>query len=156
MTSTLSDGTAVLACSPPPGLGSHVITAVYGGTANYVGSTCAPFTEAVVPAATTVSLSVSATAIAYGQAETLTAAVSSVLPSTVTPTGGTVTFTDEATSTTLGTANLTAGSAAVTINSLTAGKHTILATYHGDGLDFLGSTAGLAAGRIRTVAGNGT
>ena len=135
-TATLSGGTAVLACSPPLGLGSHTITAVYGGTANYAGSTSAPLAEAVVPAATKVSLSVSATAITYGQAETLTATVSTAMPSTVTPTGGTVTFTDQTTSATLGTATLTAGTAAITINSLTAGKHTILAAYHGDGLDF--------------------
>ena len=77
------------------------------------------------------------------------------MPSAATPTGGTVTFTDQATSATLGTATLTAGTATITINSLTAGAHGIIATYNGDGLDFLGSSASLGVGDIGTVAGNG-
>ena len=50
---------------------------------------------------------------------------------------------------------MTAGTAAITVNSLTAGVQGITATYSGDGLYFLGSSGGLPLGSINTVAGDG-
>ena len=63
----------------------------------------------------------------YGQAVTLTAAVSST---SGTPTG-TVVFTDTSTSTTLGSAALISGTASISVSSLAAGTHSITATYQG-------------------------
>jgi autotransporter-associated beta strand protein len=153
-TATLARGMAFFTDSSLA-LGSHTITAVYGGDATFTGSTSGPLSEVVAPLATITSLSAAARAITYGQAETLTATVSGLLSGTATPTGGTVTFADQATSATLGTATLAAGTASITISSLTAGMHEIVATYHGDGRYFLGSSASLSLGPIGTVAGNG-
>src|SRR5208337_5683532 len=89
-------------------------------------------------------------------AETLTATVSSSLTGAGIPNGGTVTFTDQATSAPLGMATLIAGKASITITSLTPGAHGIIATYQGDGLHFLGSSGRLPLGSINTVAGNGS
>ena len=127
-------------------VGSHTITAVYGGDATFTGSTSAALAEVVTPLATITSLSDSARSITYGQAGDPHGHGQPPVRSAATPTGGTVTFTDQATSATLGTATLTAGTAAITINSLTAGMHGIIATYHGDGLYFQGSSASLPWG----------
>ena len=101
---------------------------------------------------TSISLNVSANSVTYGSTETITATVATRLQ-TGTPTGS-VTFTDQATSAILGTAALTAGTASITINSLTAGTHAIVASYDGDGLDFLGCSSP-PVGQISTIAGNG-
>ena len=57
-------------------------------------------------APTSLVLLTSAPSITYGQSETLTATVSPVASGTGTPNDGTVTFVDQATSTTLGTVNV--------------------------------------------------
>ncbi len=153
-TATLTRGMALFTDSSLA-LGSHTITAVYGGNGTFTGSTSSLLPEVVIPLATVTSLSDSARSITYGQTETLTATVRGLIPGTAMPTGGTVTFTDQATSATLGTAFLAAGTAAIKIHSLTAGTHGIVATYHGDGLYFQGSSGSLPLGTIGTVAGNG-
>ena len=152
-TATLVRGMALFTDSSLA-LGSHSIAAVYGGDATFSGSTSSAVVEIVSPLATITSLSASASSSTYGKAETLTATIRGVAPGAAAP-AGTVTFTDQATSATLGTATLTAGTAAITIDSLTAGGHEIVATYAGDGPDILGSSTGLALGPIGTIAGNG-
>ncbi len=151
---TLSRGTATFTDSALAA-GNHTITAVYNRTLPFNVSTSSPLAVSVAPMATSTSLIDSASSISYGNQETLTAVVT-VTGNTATPTGGTVTFTDQATSATLGTAPLVAGTAALVNDSLTAGTHGIVATYSGDGLDYLGSNAALAIGQIATYAGNGT
>ena len=89
----------------------------------------------------------------------LTAAVIAVEPSGATPTGGTVTFVDQTTSTILGSATLTGGTAAITVASLAAGSHTIITTYSGDGASFSGSDGSTTVNPtsiIMTVAGDGS
>ena len=79
-----------------------------------------------VGAPSTVVLSSSNSSVAVGTSVTITA--------TITPTSGTgsVTFTDNTTGQSLGTAAVSAGQAAITTSALAAGTHNITASYSGD------------------------
>lgn len=120
--------------------GTHTITAVYSGDANFSSSTSAALTEHIVMAASTTTLAASATSVAIGTSVTFTATVSSSLTSPA-PTG-TVQFYDG--STKLGSAvTLTAGRASYSTSSLAAGTHTITAVYSGDSNFSSSTSAGL-------------
>ncbi|MFP5230138.1 MAG: FG-GAP-like repeat-containing protein [Acidobacteriota bacterium] len=121
--------------------GAHSITAVYGGDANFSGSTSTAVTVTVTAApvltATTTALTASATSAQTGTSITFNATVTPA-SGTAMPTG-TVTFTDGAS--TLGTGTLSAGgSATYSTSSLAAGSHSITAVYSGDS-NFSGSTS---------------
>ncbi len=121
--------------------GSHTITAVYSGDANYNTSTSPSLTQTVTKADTTTTLTSSAGTTTYGQSVTFTATVSPVAPATGTRTG-TVTFKDGAT--TLGTATINASGVATyttTTLSAVASPHSVTATYNGD-TNFNTSTSG--------------
>ena len=108
-------------------VGSHSITAVYGGDTNFPTSTSAVLTQTVSQSqGATVGLTSSANPSVTGQPVTFTAAVTG---SGGTPTGN-VTFKDAGA--VLGTVALVASSAALTTSSLTAGGHSITAIYNGD------------------------
>ncbi len=139
-TATLVSGKAVLATSSLAA-GTHRVTAVYGGTTGFAGSSSAPVALTVAPAsarqAAQVTLSASATSAAEGQAVTFTAAVRAS-SGTVTPTG-TVTFRDG--SVIVGTVTLVNGSASLTLRTLKAGSHSLTATYSGDARFLAASSA---------------
>jgi YVTN family beta-propeller protein len=97
-------------------VGTHTITAVYGGSLNFATSTSAVLTQTVNRAATTTTLASSANPSALGQAATFTATVSG--PGGV-PTG-TVTFLEGNTSIGTGTLNAS-GQAVFTTSSLAIG-----------------------------------
>ena len=122
-TGNLSNGTAIFSASTLA-VGSHTLTASYGGDANYAASTSNSVTESVGLSTTTTSLSVTPTSSTFGQPVTLTSTVS---PASAT---GTVTFQDG--STTLGSVTLSGGTATLTTSSLAAGNHTLTASYGGD------------------------
>ncbi len=124
-TATLVNGKATFSTSSLS-VGSHTITAVYGGSTSVTGSTSAGLTESVTKAATRTTLKASATSIHVGQAVTFTATVAST--TTGTPTG-TVTF--KSGSKVLGTATLVNGTATFSTTALTAGSHKITAVYGG-------------------------
>jgi autotransporter-associated beta strand protein len=109
-------------------LGTHTITAVYGGDMNFTTSTSLPFSQNVLPPTMT-TLTASPNPSQYGQPVTFTVTVAPVAPGTGTPTGM-VTFQEGAT--VLGTATLSGGSATFTTSALAAGQHAITATYQGD------------------------
>jgi hypothetical protein len=110
-------------------IGSHAITAVYAGDANYVGSTSGAVSE-VISLATSSSVLVASTTNPIAlKPVTLTATLSS---NGGTPTG-TVTFMDGATA--IGTGNLANGVASITTSTLAVGTHTITAVYGGDAKD---------------------
>ena len=133
-TGTLSGGTATFTTS---GLtaGTHSITAIYGGDANFAGSTSPVLTQTVNKAASSTSVASSNNPSISGTAVTFTATVTS--SATGTPTG-TVTFQDGASA--LGTGTLSGGTATFTTSGLTAGTHSITAIYGGDA-NFAGSTS---------------
>jgi hypothetical protein len=136
-TATLSGGSATFSTSALSAAG-HSITVSYGGDGNFTASTSATLTQTVNQAATTASVASSANPSVFGQSVTFTATVNASAPGAGTPTG-TVTFMDG--STTLGTANLSGGSAAFSTSALAVAGHSITASYGGDA-NFTGNTSG--------------
>ncbi len=139
-TVTFMDGTATLGTAPLSGgvanfttsaliPGQYAISAVYGGDADFTGSSSSAINQVVDQASTSTTLSSSANPVVFGQIVTFTALVTADFPGTGTPTG-TVTFKDG--TTTLGTADLRAGAAAFSTSALAVGTHSITAVYTGD------------------------
>jgi uncharacterized delta-60 repeat protein len=117
---------------------SHGITAVYGGDANFTGSTSAVLTQTVNKAVTTVALTSSPNPSTNGTTVTFTATISAVAPGAGIPTGMVV-FKDGATTITGVTVNA-AGVATLNYAGLAAGTHSITAFYSGDA-NFAGSSS---------------
>jgi len=122
----LISGTAMFSTSTLS-IGSHSLTASYGGDTNDAPSSSQAVTETVGQTVTTTSLKAVPASSSPGQSVTLTASVS---PATAT---GTVTFLDG--STTLGSAPLTAGTASISVSTLSTGNHSLTASYGGDAND---------------------
>jgi len=142
-TGTISGGNAMYVISTLTA-GSHLIDAVYGGDANYNGSTSSPLTQTVNHANTSVTVASSTNPSAYGSSVTFTATVS---PSSAT---GTIAFNDG--STTLGTAAIASGSATYSTSALSAGSHSITAAYGGDSNDN-GSTSSALTQTVQSSSG---
>jgi hypothetical protein len=126
-------------------IGTHAITATYGGDTAYSTATSGPLSQVIGKLPTNTVLSQTAGAQVTNSTVTFTATVSATVP---TPTG-TVTFLDG--TTVLGTAALNTnggagggsqltGTASITISTLAGGSHTITAVYSGDN-SFLTSTS---------------
>ncbi|MFZ0478066.1 MAG: Ig-like domain repeat protein [Terriglobales bacterium] len=110
-------------------VGKHTIEASYAGNSPFEASS-KTVTQTVTVLATTTTLISSPNPSTSGETVTLTATVEATESSEV-PTGS-VTFTDETTSTTLGTGTLNAsGEATLSTITLAVGKHTIKAVYVG-------------------------
>jgi sugar lactone lactonase YvrE len=123
-------------------VGSHSLSAGYGGNTNYLPSTSPSIAETLLTAVTSTALASSLTPSIAGTPVTLTA--------TVTGTGGiptgTVTFLSGAT--TLGTGALNArGVATLATSSLAVGQDTLTAVYGGDSKD----TASTSPALLQTV-----
>jgi hypothetical protein len=112
-------------------LGSHSITALYGGDSNFPSATSAVASISVVQGTDAVALASSSNSVTAGKSVTFTATVSNtVTGDTLVPTG-TVTFKDG--STVLGSPALNAsGVATFATTTLAVGSHTITAQYAGD------------------------
>jgi YVTN family beta-propeller protein len=136
----LTSGTAALATTSLP-VGSHLISAAYGGDDNYAPSTSAAVTQVVNPATTSTTLTSSANPSLPGQSVTFTASVPAI--------GGTVTFKDG--STTLETVGLVSGAASYTSATLTNGNHPITASYSGN-TDFAASDSATLTESVGLVA----
>src|SRR5207245_1586146 len=134
-TGTLSGGTATFTTSALTA-GTHSITAIYGGDANFTGSTSPILTQTINQTASSSAVVTSSNNPSIiGTAVTFTASVTSPVTGTLT---GTVTFQDGASA--LGTGTLSGGTATFTTSGLTAGTHSITAIYGGDA-NFAGSTS---------------
>ena len=130
-------------------VGTHSITAVYGGDSTFSGSTSSVLSQTVTGnagGATSTSISSSPNPANSGQAVTFTATVTSSGSGNL---SGSVTFEDGAT--TLGSAELNQGRATLTISSLAVGAHSITAVYGGDST-FSGSTSPVLTQTIGTGA----
>jgi hypothetical protein len=136
----LSKGVAMLT-SKAILAGSHTITAVFAGTANFLGSTSNVVSQAVSAANTAVTLGstpASGSTVTYGSPVTLAASVTDGGTGLV-PTGM-VEFLDETTM--LGIVSLNGqGTATFTTRSLARGSHGITAVYLGTA-NFNGSNSG--------------
>ncbi|MBF0554787.1 MAG: Ig-like domain repeat protein, partial [Nitrospirae bacterium] len=106
-------------------VGTHSITAAYGGDTNNSSSTSAALNQAINAITTATTLVSSLNPSTYGTSVTFTATVTGTSPT------GTVTFKDG--TTTLGTASLnSSGQASYSTSSLAAGSHLITAVYSGN------------------------
>ncbi|MGA2739934.1 MAG: Ig-like domain repeat protein [Bryobacteraceae bacterium] len=132
-TGTLSGGVAALSTSGL-GAGTEAVVAVYGGDANFGTSTSKPVKQVVSRATSAITLTSSPNPSEFGKPVTFDAAVAPQFSGTPT---GTVVFKDG--TTTLKNVTLNGGTASFTASGLTAGSHTITATYNGS-VDFVGST----------------
>jgi hypothetical protein len=131
-TKPLNSGTAIFTTSIlPPGL--NTITAVYGGSSKFAGSTSTPINQSVL-AETNTTLSSSPNPSTYGQPVTFTAVVAS--QSGAPPNGEIVSFMKG--KTVLGTGALSDGSASLTTSTLKVGTTSVTAVYGGDS-NFAGS-----------------
>ncbi len=150
-TITFFDGSAVLASMPLNNageaqlsipnfaIGTHNLSAQYGGDAGNVKATSNTVAEQITPANTVTVISSNSSDPMIGSPLTLVATV--VSNAGAQPTG-TVQFTDGAA--VLGTANVDgSGTASLTINTLTPGAHSIVATYNGDTNDAVSHSTAL-------------
>ena len=140
---TFEDGTTVLGTVNLDGTGtatlttatllagSHTLTALYDGDANYLPSQSSPLYEGINQEASTTTLTPSASPAVFGQPIVFTATVGPTFSGIPAPTG-TVTFYEG--QTVLGTAALSGGTATFTDASLAVGTYTnnITASYGGD------------------------
>jgi Big-like domain-containing protein len=136
----LSAGKAALTISTLA-MGSHSITATYGGDGNFNGSSGA-LTQAIRQTTSTTVASSNNPSV-FGQAVHFTATVT---PNTVT---GTVTFRNGAV--VLGTSSVTLGKATLSTSTLAVGAHAITATYNGSTI-FLASTSAVLAHAVNKAA----
>jgi hypothetical protein len=128
-------------------VGSHTISATYGGNVNYLPSSSANLTQTVNKAASRMVVTSSGTPAAVGTTTVFTATVTAVAPGAGTP-AGTVQFVidgvDVGTPATLNSS----GQAAYGTSTLVVGAHTVSARYLGDG-NFTASTSRGITQRIR-------
>ncbi len=138
-TGTLSNaGVATLSVSSLS-VGTHPsLTAQYGQSSNFNGSTSLTTQTTINKASTSSSVTSSANPSVFGQSITLTATIAAAAPGAGTPTG-TVSFFDGVTL--LGTANLNnSGVATLTTSALSTAAHAINISFAGDG-NFLSSSS---------------
>jgi hypothetical protein len=137
------------------GAGTYDITAVYGATTEYAGSSSTAVVLVVNGAPTATALASSANPSSFGQALTFTATVSAGQSSAVP--AGTVSFHDGGAA--IGSATLNAsGVATFTTSSLAVGSHAMTAVYGGSANDEASSSAALnqvvaAAAAMVTLTG---
>jgi N-acetylneuraminic acid mutarotase len=131
----LSSGVASLTTTALPA-GTDSITALYGGDANFAGSTSTAVNQVVLQASSTTALTSSLNPSQFDEFVTLTATVAGQYGGVAT---GTITFSNG--NTTLGSAPLNSGLASLTITTpLLQGTNSIAAVYSGDS-NFVGSTS---------------
>jgi hypothetical protein len=126
--------------------GSHAITATYSGDASNLGSTSATLTEYIESVVTKTVVTTSGSPSHVGQPVTFTAAVTPKQGAI--PDGELVTFYNG--KTVIGTGATASGAATFTTSSLKVGKHSIKATYAGDG------TFEPSAGSVKQVVDKNT
>jgi large repetitive protein len=145
-TATFMDGGSIISgCAAQPlgggaascnvvyaGVGTHVITVIFSGDANFIVSTSSPLTQTVGQGATATVASSSVNPSVPGQVVAFTAVVTATAPASGTPTG-TLTFMDGASL--IGgcvAQSLAGGVATCTVVYAGVGSHTISAVYSGD------------------------
>ena len=125
-TGSVVGGRAVISL-PRQRVGTHDLKAVYGGAANFAGSTSSTVRLSVTKATSRTALSSSATRVRPGSSVTLKAVTTVVAPG-VSTVSGTVTFYDGTTS--LGSSSTT-GTVSRVVTRLRAGTHRFRAVYSG-------------------------
>jgi hypothetical protein len=127
-------------------VGAHPIIAIYLGDSNFYPSNSPSYTENIIQASTTVSITSSPSTIALGQSATFTATVQPGDGNTAT---GGVAFFDGPNFIDFG--NLSSNSAQFSTSALSVGPHTITAQYAGDS-NFLASTSSTLLQTVNSAA----
>lgn len=113
------------------GGGTHLVTANYPGDTSYAASVSNTVSLTGSPISTNTALSISPSlSVAYRATAQLTASISPAASQNYTATGSII-FTADATSP-LGSSTVTNGQAAVSVNALPVGQHSVSAAYAGD------------------------
>jgi FtsP/CotA-like multicopper oxidase with cupredoxin domain len=112
-------------------VGTHAVTASYGGSVNYVASTSATLRQTVRAAASRTRVATSGSPATRGTTVVFTATVAVVAPGTGVPTG-TVQFRIDGVNVGSPVAVNASGQAAYATSTLTIGRHTVSAVYSGD------------------------
>ena len=126
---TMVGGTATSGSISTLKIGSHTVTANYGGDKNFTATTAPSFTQAVNKDNTTTRVATTTNPSVFGQSVSFTATVSAVAPGTAVPSGS-VAFYDGATK--LGSATLAAGVVTLGTTKLPTGQDPITAVYSGN------------------------
>jgi len=142
-TVAVSGGTASFSTSTLS-VGSHTISANYGGDSDHSGSSGST-SQSVNPASSSTALTSDINPAVFGQTTTLTAAITTQFGGNAT---GTVTFTDGAT--TIGLSPIS-GNSAVLTTALAVGTHPLKATYSGDG-NVSGSTSSALSEKVNKAS----
>ncbi len=130
--------------------GTHSVTAVYSGDANYATSTSAAKSYTINALATTTSIaSTPASSATFGTSVTFTATINTGGVSSPAP-GGTVTFLDGAATLASGV-TVTSSQAVYSTSTLPGGAHSIKAVYSGDGT-FATSTSSAESFTVNPIA----
>jgi hypothetical protein len=137
---SLTDGVATFTTTLPS-VGSHTITASYGGSQDFAPSRSIGIKAQVAKGATLTMLTSSATSRPRWQPVTFTAIVTTVAPAEGVP-AGIVKFRDGAT--TIASVSLVNGRAAFTTSSLAVGTRTISAIYAGSSRNLTSTSPPLA------------
>jgi hypothetical protein len=135
---TLSGGTTTFSTSSLS-VGNHTITVSYSGDGNFNSSSSSAITQTVNKASSSTSVASSENPSMFGDNVTFTATVTAVSPGAGTPTG-TVNFTIDGSPS--GSGTLSGGTTSISTSSLSAGAHTVVATYAGD-TNFTGGSGSL-------------
>ena len=143
-----SNGVATLSTSSlAPG--THTIAAVYGGSTDDAGSTSPTVTETVQQIGTTTTLSADKNPVSAGATVNLTAAVTVVGTGPVALTGN-VRFSEG--STVYGSASVdSTGHATLALSTLSAGSHSLVASYRGS-TDYAISTSAVLVEVVNSTA----
>jgi hypothetical protein len=143
-TGTLSSSGSATYSTSSMAVGSHSITANYGGDTNNASSTSAAISVTVTatPLVSTTTLTSSSASVAPGSSVTLTAVVAPPSGTTAVPTG-TVSFLNGTTTLGTGTLNGT-GTATLTTTTLPVGTDSITAQYGGDSVFAVSTSAAVS------------
>jgi VCBS repeat-containing protein len=125
---TLNGSGQALLTNSSLNVGSHTITAEYGGDSNFNASASSGISQLVNAANTVSTVSTTNNPSSYGQSLVITATVTAQAPGAGTPDGD-VEFFDGAIS--LGLATLTNATTVVTNSSFAAGNHSLRVIYNG-------------------------
>lgn len=150
-TCMLSSGTCSVTYTPDPGSeGTHTISASYGGDTDHFGSASSGtdnFDLTATQRTTSTTVNCSPSSVPVNSPTTCTATVTDTdAPTSITPTGGTVTFSSTGSGSFSGTCPLSSGTCSVTYTpnpgSESPPAHTISASYAGDTDHFGSSSSG--------------
>jgi hypothetical protein len=141
---TLNGGGQATFTTSALAVGTHLMTAVYGGDASYLSSISVPLPQLVTASTASTTLASSNNPSSLGAPVTFTATVS---PGAT----GTVTFRDGGS--TIGSATLNgSGQAALTTSALAIGSHSMTAAYSGDANFFASTSPALTQSVVQSAS----